>query len=192
MRALSLGLICAIPASLFLADIGSAHGGEAGPKAKPEKATVHVLGPGSEKAISKLLSLGEKLSDGSSLNATIKGSAILVTAGVATKPTLRVTVVHSEDAAKGAKRAGGVSVDPKPGPAPPALVNELVSRIKASKVTRRRKTISWYATSIKATTETTSWANTTARHSRCGSEGHLQRHKIGQHGVGASTESGCE
>ena len=134
MRALSLGLICALQTSLLFADIGSAHGGEAGPKAKPEKATLHVLGPGSEEAISKLLNLGEKLSDGSSLNATIQGSSILVSAGPATKPTLRVKVVHTKDAPKGAVRAGDVSIVAKPGPAPAALTKELVSRIKGSKV----------------------------------------------------------
>jgi len=148
MRALSIGLILAAQASFLLVDSGSAHGGEKGPKAKPEKANVHVLGPGSEKAISNLLKLSEKLSDGSALNATIKESAILVTAGSAKKPVLSVTLVHRKDAPKGAVRAGDLSVVSTPGPSPSGLLKELVARIKTSKVT-----LPWQKVVAKPTAE---------------------------------------
>ena len=134
MKGMLLGCLWFLQTSIFLTSAGSAHGGEKGPKAKPEEATVHVLGPGSEKALSDLLNLDKPLSTGGALSAKIQETSVLITAGPAAKPTLRVTLVHQADAPRGALRAGGVSVNPKPGPAPQALLTELVARLKASTV----------------------------------------------------------
>jgi tetratricopeptide (TPR) repeat protein len=131
MRILHLGMSTAMLTCLLWTG-GASAGGEKGPKARAEKASVYVLPQGSEKTISKLLNLGQKTPNGASLSATVKESGVEIRIGSKTKPALRVTLVHPSTAPKGAIKVRNISVLPSPGPAPRALVTDIIARLKKS------------------------------------------------------------
>jgi predicted Zn-dependent protease len=110
-------------------------------KLKPEGKVVWALAQNSATAITKMVQLKSKLKNGDALQAQIKGTSVLLSAGTKGKASLAITLVHPGSAPKGAIKLGAVALVKKPGPAPKALVDEIIGRIKGSKVT-----LSWSKT----------------------------------------------
>lgn len=93
-------------------------------------------------AVAAALDVTAALPDGSHLNARIDRDRVLVTAGPADAPALSVALIAAAEAPDGAPTANGTALVAEPGPAPEALVTEVLARLA------RAQPIPWRAVSL--------------------------------------------
>ena len=94
-----------------------------------------VLPPAAGEALGAALRLSEPFAGKHILRAELQKSRVVVRAGndESAQPALHVTLVHPDGAPRGAPRVAGIALLPEPGPAPKALVAELLRRLRAAK-----------------------------------------------------------
>ncbi|GMV42660.1 MAG: hypothetical protein AMXMBFR64_43760 [Myxococcales bacterium] len=80
-------------------------------------------------AVAAALELGAPLPDGSHLSARIERDRVLVTAGAPDAPALSIALVAALEAPEGTPVAAGTALIADPGPAPGALVADVLARL---------------------------------------------------------------
>ncbi len=99
-----------------------------------EPAEQLVLPPESARTVEALLRLGEPIAAEMHLSAQIDRDRIVVSAGPAERPALKVTLVHESAAPRGARKANGLALVEEPGPAPRELVEGVLRRMERAAV----------------------------------------------------------
>lgn len=103
-----------------------------------------VLPPESAALVEQLLQLDTPLPGGASLNVTIDRDRLVLSAGPADAPVLSVVLVHASDAPAAAPRPGNgeLALVVGDGPAPEALVTEVLKRLEVAEVKLPWRTVS--------------------------------------------------
>ena len=94
----------------------------------------YVLLPAANTTLAAMLQVDRPLDGGQRLSAAIDRDRVRVWVGAADAPELAVTLRHVQAASYPALPMGDTALDPRPGPAPPAMLEQVVARLRAAKL----------------------------------------------------------